>query len=111
MAWRKCSDCGFVFEAPNNRTRICPECKTYRAHEICKKKREEKPKKKFPPLMQVSRIERIYNAVNGTKKHYGEIVNIIESTATDRCVCCGDVIPEGRMVCPACEQKGRACPY
>lgn len=21
----------------------------------------------------------------------------------DRCVCCGDVIPEGRQVCPACE--------
>ncbi|MBO5339850.1 MAG: hypothetical protein J6A62_02485 [Oscillospiraceae bacterium] len=22
----------------------------------------------------------------------------------DRCVCCGAVIPEGRMVCPGCEQ-------
>lgn len=22
----------------------------------------------------------------------------------DHCVCCGDVIPEGRMVCPACER-------
>lgn len=21
----------------------------------------------------------------------------------DRCICCGDVIPEGRMVCPQCE--------
>ena len=21
----------------------------------------------------------------------------------DRCVCCGDIIPEGRMVCPICE--------
>lgn len=28
-----------------------------------------------------------------------------ESTydTADRCVCCGDVIPEGRQVCPACE--------
>lgn len=21
----------------------------------------------------------------------------------DRCVCCGEIIPEGRMVCPQCE--------
>lgn len=21
----------------------------------------------------------------------------------DRCICCGDIIPEGRQVCPACE--------
>ena len=25
----------------------------------------------------------------------------------DRCVCCGDVIPEGRQVCPACEGGGK----
>lgn len=24
----------------------------------------------------------------------------------DRCVCCGEIIPEGRMVCPQCEKKG-----
>ena len=23
----------------------------------------------------------------------------------DRCVCCGEVIPEGRMVCYACEHS------
>jgi RNA polymerase subunit RPABC4/transcription elongation factor Spt4 len=23
----------------------------------------------------------------------------------DRCVCCGEIIPEGRMVCPQCESK------
>ena len=23
----------------------------------------------------------------------------------DRCVCCGDIIPEGRQVCPQCERK------
>lgn len=110
MALRKCIDCGFVFEAENNRVRVCPECKIYRVREKCKQKREEKAKKKFPPIMLVSKIERIYNKVNGTRKHYGEIVNIIESTAADRCVCCGDVIPEGRMVCPTCEQKGSVCP-
>jgi RNA polymerase subunit RPABC4/transcription elongation factor Spt4 len=25
------------------------------------------------------------------------------SDNADRCVCCGDVIPEGRQVCPKCE--------
>ena len=24
---------------------------------------------------------------------------------SDRCVCCGEIIPEGRMVCPACERR------
>ena len=23
----------------------------------------------------------------------------------DRCVCCGELVPEGRMVCPACEKR------
>ena len=26
----------------------------------------------------------------------------------DRCVCCGEIIPEGRQVCPACESKVRS---
>ena len=25
----------------------------------------------------------------------------------ERCVCCGEIIPEGRQVCPACESKVR----
>jgi hypothetical protein len=29
-------------------------------------------------------------------------------TGGDRCVCCGEIIPEGRQVCPACsEDAGR----
>ncbi len=27
------------------------------------------------------------------------------SDNADRCVCCGDVIPEGRQVCPGCERR------
>lgn len=23
----------------------------------------------------------------------------------DRCICCGEIIPEGRQVCPSCEEK------
>ena len=26
-----------------------------------------------------------------------------ESGMTDTCVCCGQTVPEGRMVCPECE--------
>ena len=24
----------------------------------------------------------------------------------ERCVCCGEIIPEGRQVCPICERNG-----
>ena len=23
----------------------------------------------------------------------------------NRCICCGEIIPEGRLVCPQCESK------
>lgn len=41
-----------------------------------------------------------------------EIVNDIRQIAgTDenRCVCCGEVIPEGRQVCPDCEKAVGTC--
>lgn len=28
----------------------------------------------------------------------------------DRCICCGDIVPEGRMVCPGCEKKAEKKP-
>lgn len=28
----------------------------------------------------------------------------------NRCVCCGQIIPEGRMVCPQCEANANALP-
>lgn len=31
---------------------------------------------------------------------------LVWDAAADRCVCCGDVIPEGRQVCPKCEGGG-----
>lgn len=27
----------------------------------------------------------------------------------DRCICCGAIIPEGRMVCPNCEVTVKEC--
>lgn len=29
----------------------------------------------------------------------------------DTCVCCGEIVPEGRMVCLACELKYEEKPY
>lgn len=30
--------------------------------------------------------------------------------SVDRCVCCGEVIPDGGMVCPICKDKSRTPP-
>ena len=29
----------------------------------------------------------------------------IKAANEDRCICCGAIIPEGRLVCPLCEEK------
>lgn len=29
-----------------------------------------------------------------------------QNTKVDRCICCGEPIPEGRMVCWRCEHEG-----
>ena len=30
-------------------------------------------------------------------------IGVILMPDADRCVCCGEIIPEGRQVCPQCE--------
>jgi hypothetical protein len=37
-------------------------------------------------------------------KFYEKCKDDTEGNA-NRCVCCGDVIPEGRQVCPKCERQ------
>ena len=32
------------------------------------------------------------------------MVNIVYSTS-ERCLYCGEIIPEGRMICPSCEER------
>lgn len=111
---RTCRDCGKTFRTPNP-DQLCPTCKkkhrklalerqtaSYRKPPI--KKTPPKPK---VPLHEALRIVEIYNAIHTDKiRNYGEISKIIEDTKTDRCVCCGAVVPEGRMVCPICEKEG-----
>jgi len=31
------------------------------------------------------------------------INRIIDDPTADRCVCCGAIVPEGRIICPICE--------
>lgn len=40
------------------------------------------------------------NVAEGLKN----VINALENV--DRCVCCGEIVPEGRQVCPACEAGG-----
>lgn len=44
--------------------------------------------------------------LKGGSEYRDDVYNRKVESATDnadRCVCCGDVIPEGRQVCPGCE--------
>lgn len=46
------------------------------------------------------------------KNRWGENCHIkrygLQSLTGDKCVCCGEVIPEGRQVCPSCEKGAKA---
>ncbi len=104
---KTCYECSKVFRTDNARQRKCPTCLNYKSPHFLMKPRKTQRAVGFPSIAEVSRIERIYNAVHGTFKHYGDMVQLIRTTDADRCVCCGEVIPEGRMVCQDCERKAK----
>lgn len=104
---KTCSDCGLVFRTESPTQRLCPECVKHSSPHHNLRPRKTKKNTGFPSIAEVSRIEKIYNKVNGTLMHYGDIVQLIRTTDADRCICCGEVIPEGRMVCPECERKAK----
>ena len=47
--------------------------------------------------------------ITGERKVYHGELDVRNGTLTiygsDRCVCCGEPVPEGRMVCPSCERR------
>lgn len=47
--------------------------------------------------------------ISGERKVYHGELDVRNGKLTiygsDRCVCCGAVVPEGRMVCPSCERR------
>ena len=110
---RVCVECKKTFRTPGQE-QLCPSCREKHKRESLKKEAEDSkkipivdaPKKEKPKvsLDEEQRIEKIYNAVHTSRYHgYGEIVSIIESRKGNVCVCCGEEVPEGRMVCPSCE--------
>ena len=45
-------------------------------------------------------------ALDAARQQYVGVIGadeVPDDVGGDRCVCCGEVVPEDRMVCPACE--------
>ncbi len=45
-------------------------------------------------------------AVAAARQRYVGVIGeeeVPDDVGGDRCVCCGEMVPEGRMVCPVCE--------
>ena len=52
-------------------------------------------------------IKPMKRAGDSAKKVTESLKNVIDAFENaDRCVCCGDIVPEGRQVCPGCETGG-----
>lgn len=97
-----CTECHQTFRTDNPDKRMCPSCEAYsKPHQ---KKRTKKHKKKILTFAEILHIAEVYNKVNGKYLHYGDMVNIIDNTKAERCVCCGAIVPKGRQVCPQCER-------
>ena len=50
--------------------------------------------------MKKSELTERLNA-NTTETHERELA----FARVDRCICCGEIVPEGRMICPNCEAE------
>ena len=100
---KQCIDCGKVFRTDNDGVTVCPTCQRYRKPARPVKKIKRKPLS----ISEVLHIGAVYDKVNGTslRNHYGEINTMLEKCVAGRCVCCGDPIPEGTLVCQICERK------
>ena len=112
---RTCVECKMIFRTPGQE-QLCASCRKKHFKEAHKQQAEEQKKVKMVeaekrPKPKVSiaeeqRIERIYNAIHTSRYHeYGEISALIENRKENTCVCCGEQVPEGRMVCPTCERR------
>jgi hypothetical protein len=51
----------------------------------------------------IKSMKRAGDSAKKAAESLGEVINAFENA--DRCVCCGEIIPEGRQVCPGCETK------
>lgn len=119
-----CKICGKdISYRTNNAVRYCEECarqsriESVRASRARKmqRQREEAAKKaesaapKHKSTMQQLRDDAV--AASRMGMSYGEYVAYKSRNmmaGPERCVCCGEIIPEGRQVCPQCEKGGTA---
>lgn len=99
---KTCTECRLTFRTDNPEQRMCFSCE---AHSKPHQEKRSTKNKKTLTLDEILHISEIYNRVNGKYLHYGDIVSIINNTKADRCVCCGEIVPEGRQVCPQCEGR------
>lgn len=52
-------------------------------------------------------IKPMKRAGDSAEKAAESLKNVIDAFENaDRCVCCGEIVPEGRQVCPGCETGG-----
>ena len=52
-------------------------------------------------------IKSMKRAGDSAEKAAESLKNVIDDFENaDRCVCCGEIVPEGRQVCPSCETGG-----
>ena len=96
----KCRECLKVFRTDNPHAKLCHSCKSFR--QPCKKSKKKNTLKKPLSVSEILHIADVYNKVNHKYLHYGDIVSLLDRNA-DHCVCCGEIVPEGRHVCPLCE--------
>lgn len=52
-------------------------------------------KAKYKPVLRTDEERERHNAIRRQKI----------MTDADRCICCGEIVPEGRQICPQCERK------
>ena len=96
----KCHDCFKVFRTDKALETVCPDC--LKAREARKNPRRKKVVKKALTFAEILHIADVYSRVKHKYLHYGDIVALVDRNA-DHCVCCGEIVPEGRHVCPICE--------
>ncbi len=97
----KCPDCHKTFRTDNPEEKICVSCQKFRKPRG--KHRKKKPTQKVLTFAEISHIADVYSKINHKYLHYGDVVKLVESNA-EHCVCCGEIIPEGRQVCYKCEK-------
>ena len=97
----KCHECNKVFRTENPQEIFCPECLKFR--QPSKPKKKKKVPKKALTVSEILHISKVYQKVNNKYLNYGTVVALVEQNV-DRCVCCGEIVPEGRQICPKCEK-------